>query len=193
MMMKGGQQEKQSRYANRADFCHIFEEKMSSLYLLSFLLTGEHSKAKQCFVAGLDEATDSPPVFLEWAHSWARRSIIQSAIHLLHLRPGAENVPYRIFSPDMRDGIFPTEQVQMMAVLELPAFERVVFVISVLERFSNQECSLLLGCTRREVTDAQTRALQQLGIGIQRYTPHPQSTPLEPDNERVVPLISNPR
>jgi hypothetical protein len=191
--MKNPLQEKQPRYASGADFCRIFEEKMSSLYLLSFLLTAEHAKAKQCFVAGLENAVNSPPVFLEWADSWARRSIIQSAIQLLHLRPGEENGSYHIVSDDLRDGTFPAEQEQMMAVLELPAFERVIFVMSVLERYSNQECSLLLGCTRREVTEAQTRALQQLGIGIQRYAPYPQSTPSEPDNQRVVPGSGNPR
>jgi DNA-directed RNA polymerase specialized sigma24 family protein len=53
-----------------------------------------------------------------------------------------------------------------MAILELPSFERFVFVMSVLERFSIQECSLLLGCTRRDVIAAQTRALQQMGNSI---------------------------
>jgi DNA-directed RNA polymerase specialized sigma24 family protein len=55
-----------------------------------------------------------------------------------------------------------------MAILELPSFERFVFVMSVLEHYSNQECSLLLGCTRRDVIAAQTRALQQIGNSIER-------------------------
>ncbi len=38
-----------------------------------------------------------------------------------------------------------------------------VFVMSVLERYSDQDCSVLLGCARRDVLAARTRALQQIG------------------------------
>jgi hypothetical protein len=51
----------------------------------------------------------------------------------------------------------------MAGILELPAFERFVFVMSVLEHYSDQECSLLLGCTRADVLAARTRALRQIG------------------------------
>jgi hypothetical protein len=52
-------------------------------------------------------------------------------------------------------------------VAALPSFERFVFVMSVLERYSEQECSLLLGCTRAEVIDARSRALRELGAAAQ--------------------------
>jgi len=51
----------------------------------------------------------------------------------------------------------------------LPAFDRSVFVISVLERYSDQECSLLLNCTRADVMAARIRAIQQIGKSADRY------------------------
>jgi DNA-directed RNA polymerase specialized sigma24 family protein len=54
------------------------------------------------------------------------------------------------------------EQVEIAAVLDLAPFERFVFVISVLEHYSEHECSVLLGCSRRDVIAAQNRALQQI-------------------------------
>src|ERR1700746_791986 len=70
-------------YASTADFERIFTEDMSALYLLSLLLTGERDKAEECFVAGIGESTRGNRVFKEWARSWTRRTIIQSAIRLI--------------------------------------------------------------------------------------------------------------
>jgi len=39
-------------YAVAGDFCRIFAEGMSGIYLLSFLLTGDRVKAEECFVSG---------------------------------------------------------------------------------------------------------------------------------------------
>jgi hypothetical protein len=54
------------------------------------------------------------------------------------------------------------EQVQTAALLQLEPFERFVYVMSVLERYSDLDCSVLLGCARRDVIAARMRALQPL-------------------------------
>src|SRR6202011_6293916 len=72
-----------TQYASCADFQKIFEEEMSGLYLLSFLLTADREKAEQCFVSGLEDAVNGNPVFKEWARSWARRVIIQKAVRVI--------------------------------------------------------------------------------------------------------------
>ena len=59
------------------------------------------------------------------------------------------------------------KQAGIAAVLELAPFERFVYVMSVLERYSDQDCSVLLGCMRRDVIAARTRALQQIGSAMQ--------------------------
>jgi hypothetical protein len=59
------------------------------------------------------------------------------------------------------------EQGDIAAILELRPFERFVYVMSVLERYSDQDCSVLLGCARRDVVAARSRALQQVGGAVE--------------------------
>jgi DNA-directed RNA polymerase specialized sigma24 family protein len=46
--------------------------------------------------------------------------------------------------------------------LRLADFERFVFVMSVLEHYSEQDCALLLRCSAREVREGRTRSLKEL-------------------------------
>jgi DNA-directed RNA polymerase specialized sigma24 family protein len=133
---------------------------MNSLYLLSFLLTGDQSPAERCFVRGLDDSTKGNTVFKEWAQSWARRRIIQNAIQMLRPKPTDHSVGG---APSDRTAVHAMIPAEMGGIVELPAFERFVFVMSVLEHYSDQECSLLLGSTRADVFGARTRALRQIG------------------------------
>jgi DNA-directed RNA polymerase specialized sigma24 family protein len=151
-----------TQYATRADFCRIFEENMSGLYLLSFLLTGDQSTAEKCFVSGLEDSGKSSPVFVEWAESWARRMIIENAIRTL--RPRDRDRNKETTNSTLSSGSpAPTERAMISAVIALPVFDRFVFVISVLERYSDQECSLLLDCSRSSVAAARVRAMQAMG------------------------------
>jgi DNA-directed RNA polymerase specialized sigma24 family protein len=150
--------QKPTPYATGADFCRIFREDMNRLYLLSFLLTGDESMAEKCFVRGLEDAGTSNPVFREWARSWARRTIIQKAIEMIQPRP-ANDPPAEAREP----GYVGAEWPEIAAVVGLPTFERFAFVMSVLERISDQECSLLLDCSRSEVSAARIAALQRIG------------------------------
>lgn len=146
-------------YASRDDFCRIFYERTDELYQLSFLLTGDHEKAEQCFFSGLEDSVKGNPVFKEWARSWARRSIIQCAIRIINPRPTEEDA----HSSFNRSGdTLETEPTEIAALLALGPFERFVYVVSVLEGYSDQDCSVLLGCARRDVIAARIRALQQI-------------------------------
>src|SRR6202023_2632486 len=138
-------------YASNGDFCRIFHEETDSLYQLSFLLTAECDKAQQCFVAGLEDSLKGNRVFKEWARSWARRAIIQNAVRVINPRPMDKNAA---LSFDSTGKTLVAEQVEIAAILELAPFERFVFVISVLEHYSEHECSVLLGCPRRDVIAA---------------------------------------
>lgn len=62
-------------------------EERSRLYLLSFLLTADHTKAKQCFVSGLDLTAEDTPALREWAHSRAEQIIIGNALRLIAPHP----------------------------------------------------------------------------------------------------------
>jgi DNA-directed RNA polymerase specialized sigma24 family protein len=146
-------------YASSGDFRRIFHEERDGLYQLSFLLTADHEKAQRCFVSGLEDSAKENSVFKDWARSWARRAIIQCAVRVLNPRPTKENAPSGL---NRSDKTLAGEPAEIAAVLELSPFERFVFVMSVLEHYSEHECSLLLGCSRRDVMAARIRALQQI-------------------------------
>jgi DNA-directed RNA polymerase specialized sigma24 family protein len=152
-----------TKYASSGDFRRIFHEETDSLYRLSFLLTADREKAEKCFVSGLEDSLNGSPVFKEWAHSWARRAIIQNAVRVINPRPMEERTPSSFNS---NGKTMTAEQAEIAAVLEavldLGPFERFVYVMSVLERYSDQDCSVLLGCAQRDVIAARIRALPQI-------------------------------
>jgi hypothetical protein len=159
-------------YASSDDFRRVFDEDMNSLYLLSFLLTADREKAEQCFVSGLADAVKGNPVFKEWARSWARRVIIVNAVRAINPRPIEENRRSSAATVSSDGKTPPVEQVEVAAVLALAPFERFVYVMTVLERYSDQDCSLLLGCARRDVVAARTRAFELIGSAVASHSSH---------------------
>ena len=153
-----------NEYATRSDFCHIYVEQMSSLYLLSLLLTADPQKAEQCFLSGFDDSVSENSVFKERTHLWARRSIILRAIRLLCPRPNDENeLNEARLSPLIGKAPAEVQEYPNFArIVGLSAFERFIFIMSILEKYSDQECSLLLGCFRRDVVNARTAAIRHL-------------------------------
>jgi hypothetical protein len=146
-------------YASSGDFHRIFNQEKDSLYRLSFMLTADPEKAQRCFVSGLEDSVKGNMVFKEWARSWARRVIIQCAVRMIDPRPMNQDSHSHFNSTDKT----PTaKEMEIIAVLELGAFERFVYVMSILELYSDQDCSLLLDCTRQIVIAARIRALQQI-------------------------------
>jgi hypothetical protein len=155
---------KTTAHATGTDFCRIFQEEMRSLYLLALLLTANFETAGLCFVASLQDCLCTNRVFKEWARSWTRRTIIQNAIRLEVPTPKhALEVPCWL-DPEVPERAVsnPMFNVLLARVLELRPFDRFVFVMLVLERLSRHECSLLLGCSQREVIEARTRAFKYL-------------------------------
>ena len=148
-------------YATCQDFLRIFDDDMQSLYQLSYLLTGDHKKAEQCFVAGMEDCAKENRVFREWARTWAKRVIVQNAIRELQPRPSRPDWSAPLpTSFSHKDG--PIERFGVEAVLGLANFERFVFVLCVLERYREHDCALLLNCSASEVREAHTQALQAL-------------------------------
>lgn len=150
-------------YASTADFERIFTEDMSGLYLLSLLLTGDGDRAEECFVASVGESAKGNRVFKEWARSWVRRTVIRSAIQLVAPRQrSGRKMQDPVLSRDLNYVPLGSEA-EVCAILELAPLDRFVFVMFVLERYSGHDCSILLGCSRKDVAEALARALQQLG------------------------------
>ena len=150
-------------YATREDSVGLFHEDMSGLYQLSFLLTGDHQKAEKCFVAGIEDCVKENHGFRMWARSWAKRIIVENAILELKPRPSLPNFSSdaTVFS-EKDESSSSGKPFDVDAVLGLGDFERFVFVLSVLEHYSQHECALLLGCSDLQIQEGRVRALEQL-------------------------------
>jgi DNA-directed RNA polymerase specialized sigma24 family protein len=151
-------------YASREDFHTIFNEDVKELYQLSFLLTRDPAKAEQCFVSGLEDCSTGNPVFREWARSWAKRTIVLNAIRELKPRARQSNSPLARTVVRDNDELSrgPGGSFEMPAVLHLEDFERFVFVMSVLEHYSEHDCALFLECSVGDIREGRARALKEL-------------------------------
>lgn len=165
MKLFGGKQRMSlnEHYATSSDFCRIFEKDMNRLYLLSLLLTADPDLAQKCFVRGLEDSKNGNPVFKEWAESWARRTIIINAIRTIGPRPGNSS----LFARKAARNEVQELPENLAAILDLPAFERFVFVMSVLEGYASRDCRLLLNCSNFDIAEARAQALQQLGTSAE--------------------------
>ena len=147
-------------YATSAEFCRVFTEDMDSMHLLSFLLTGDLTEAEECFVSGLEDCAKGSYVFRDWARSWARRTIVQNAIRMLTPRKNHSAVADVPSDPvSCSFGRTPDADYAIGSILRLEDFERFVFVMSVLEKYSGQDCCVLLGCSRQDIGETRMRAL----------------------------------
>ena len=151
--------ERTTSYATVADFFKTFTDEMHSLNMLSLLLTAEKDKAEECFVRAMGDCVEGIAVFMEWAHLWARRAVIKYAIQVI--RPAPEH-PDSAPLIRLKRPATSAENNPFTAIVALGAFERFVFVMSVLEGQSEQECAVLLRCSRRDVMIARVLALTRL-------------------------------
>jgi hypothetical protein len=63
-------------------------------------------------------------------------------------------------------------------ILGLNSFERFIFIMSILEKHSVHECSLLLGCFHQDVISARSAAIRHLvGVVI--------ATEIQPDRDVI--------
>jgi len=154
--------DKREKYATSCDFATLFTEEMSSLFRLSLLLTSDQEKAERCFLGGVNDSLQGTPVLKKWASSWAKRMIVENAIRIMAPRPNHAGKTARAVQLEPELQTVRDKDAVIASVLELADFERFAFVMSVLGRYPDQECSVLLGCTLQQIRDARVRALQQI-------------------------------
>jgi hypothetical protein len=146
-------------YAKHADFCDVFRDDTEHLYLLAFLLTANHQESEQCFVSTLEEAFKEQAVFKEWVRSWVKRRLIENAVAIVlpaSRRDGQKRDIWGARHHKIQ------RKCEIDSVTKLAAFERFVFVMSILERYSHWDCSLLLGCSMKKIAQARMTALRRL-------------------------------
>jgi hypothetical protein len=133
-------------------------EEIQSLHLLSFLLTADQDKAEQCLLSAIGECAEGIGVFMEWARLWTRRAVLKRAIQLIMPAPEHADSGQLI---SLKKPATWVDNIPFAPILLLDAFERFVFVMSILEGQSDEECAILLRCSRRDVMMARMLSLQR--------------------------------
>jgi hypothetical protein len=146
-------------YAKITDFCTVLEREVKPFYLFAFLLTANHKEAEQCFSSALKEGCEENSVFKVRIESWIKRCILKKAIGVAFSRSAnTEEQQDHWF-----DGTGQLRASNMVtAVTSLAGLERFVFVMSVLEKYSLRDCSLLLKCTLASVKQSRVDAICKL-------------------------------
>lgn len=142
-------------YATVSDFCTLFKTEANRFYFLCRLLLVDPAKAEHCFVLSLEACLKSHRVFREWTQRWATHTIIKTSIQM-NERNGVPAVHASAPTGNRKADML------LAAMQTLSSVDRIVYVMSVLERYSDQECATLLGITLRETKAARERALTQL-------------------------------
>jgi len=156
---KDNERTKSVDYAIPADFCQTFQDRLDHFYTLSLLLTADPDKASQCVVAGLEDCLQGNAVFREWTESWAKRMVIKNAIRITTPSP-SRNETATAARPSEPPEAFLESDSPAAAITRLQPFERFAYVLSVLEKYSDRECAMLLDSTVGDIVNARTRALQ---------------------------------
>jgi len=146
-------------YATHSDFCAVFLQQVDRLYSLALILTGDELRAEECLLAALDSCVEGSLVFKESAVAWSRRSVIKCAIRFMLPSPSSLSHPDLVAN---RCASSSDQDALLKSVQGLSPFDRFVFVMSVLERYSDRECALLLGCLYSNILAARASAFQQI-------------------------------
>ena len=149
-------------YATDDDFEQLFLAEIPDFFRLSLQLTANAEKADRCLIHAMRDCFGKSTISRGFARVWVRRMIIRNAIHLvlgidndtaseteseLHLQPGNCRIV------ELRESV---------AILELSDFDRLAFVICVLERLSILDCALLMRSSPNDVNAAIMRATNRV-------------------------------
>jgi hypothetical protein len=146
------------RHATATDHYRIFFEEMGSLYWLAFLLTAHSEMADQCFAGGLGTCIERTDVLIGQARSWARRAIIKEAIRIFKPDPEKGKKEFVASKPQTAGDSNP-----FAFIVSLCAFERFVFVLSVLEGLPDLDCQNLLSCSWENIVTTRRVATKFFG------------------------------
>jgi hypothetical protein len=156
----------------KEEFARVFECERVGLQRLALLLTADSEAARLCLMRSFRECIAGSPVSKEWILRWTRRVVIRNAISLV-IGPRDETFVDSNDDADKRLIAFSQDDslgtnAESESILDLPTFDRCVFVICVLEHYSMYDCALLLGRTPRDVNEARERVGNRVGQANER-------------------------
>ena len=153
--------------ASTAEFQNLFEKEMIDLFRLFLQLTANAEKTRIGLILARRECFAISPVAKEWALVWMRRMVVRVATHLVL---GTISAPHHDISDEAGPHEFHLQGSKVhldflrssIVILALPDFERLAFVICVLEQNSILDCAHLLRRSPRDVNDACERAISHV-------------------------------
>lgn len=149
---------KHSLAITRSDFCQLFERELPRLHLLCFLLTANSALSERCLMSALDECLDGIAVAERWPLSWAKRVVVKTALGLvgpnLEVRAGVSH--QLLFTDGMSPHLL---NPAMLNIFRLEGLDRAVFVLCVLEGYSEGDSASLLRRSLKEIREARIRAI----------------------------------
>ena len=153
------------------DECQFLVSHMETYYSLGLLLTGSEEDAETCFVLALDTwskaAKNQYPLAQRVAHKSVKRAIVESAIQICD--PVFDRVADESELDISSEKSARNRSPWFGCILQLENFERFVFVLSVLESYSDRECADLLHCQPEEIAESRVRALYSLSAAWRNW------------------------
>lgn len=185
----GSRTELDERFATSTDFCNIVVKELRSLHKLAFLLTTNYAQAQECILLALDHAFEEQGVHIEWAQCWTKRAVIKNAIRIV-FGDAALTERTREHWVDSEPGSLASSMIN--GITRLAPLERFLYVLSVLEKFSDRECSVMLSCCLDDVAEGRIRALRRLPTfdAASRRQSGEMPIPLQSRSERLGELVN---
>ena len=168
----------------KSEMCAAFAKNTESLFRLSYLITGEQSKAESCFAQALDVAIASAATVVssDFVLSWAKRVVIKASINTLSQNDLQEEMASRALDPaSLEDQLLEISSAPPVprsrqdeadagwardplgeGLLSLKPLLRVAFVLRYLERLSKRDIALLLDVSPTILNRALQSALVKL-------------------------------
>jgi hypothetical protein len=162
-----------NEFATADDFQRLFASDMSDLFHLAYLLTADAEQAEHCLILTMHECMASASVYKWWLPFWTRNALIRNGIRIatgglvgpLRKIPRARTLP--AIRRSQRSAIDAMDE--PVGVLQLSDFDRLVYVICLVEKYSTRDCATLLGRPWQEVREARDRAVAQVSAFEQEW------------------------
>lgn len=162
-----------NEYATMDDFRKLFASDMEDLFCLAFLLTADAEKAELCLLLTMQECTATGSVFKWWLPVWTANALMRNGIRIV---TGSPICPPRKISQNGAHSSTSRSKKRAMnrldesaVILQLSDFDRLVYVISLVEHYPTRDCAALLGRPPQEVVDARNRAVDRVAAFKQQW------------------------
>lgn len=171
----------------KSEMCAAFAQNTESLFRLSYLITGEQSKAESSFAQALDSAIASAATVVssDFVLSWAKRVVIKASLQTLSKSDRPEGPGLRGFDSANLEAQFlesssgpaaaagsrqeengekvsPARDSLCEGLLSLKPLLRIAFVLRYLENLSKRDIALLLDVSPAILNRALQSALLKL-------------------------------